>query len=621
MCKDEMTMIRMPSGLQAIAAFALLLIASGTVAANEKRHATSLIGTPKYGADFKHFDYVNPDAPKGGTVRLWAMGTFDSFNVIPYKGNKAGGLTLLYDQLMAGNMEESSAEYGQIAEWVSYPDDFSTVTYKLRDGALWHDGKPVTPEDVIFSFGVLKEHNAQYAFYYKNVARAEKSGEREVTFHFDEKNNRELPQIVGQLIVLPKHFYEGADGAKRDPSKTWLDAPLGGGAYKVKAFEPGRYVVYERVKDYWAANLPVNVGQNNLDEIRYDYYGDQQVSFEAFKAGQIDFYPESSAKNWATMYDFPAIRAGKVVKNGDIVLKNPQPMQAFVFNTRRAKFADPRVRQAFNLVMNFDWLNQNIFYGQYKRTGSYFENTELAATGLPQGAELAILEEVRAQVPPEVFTAEYKNPVNATPIQVRNNTRQAIKLLQEAGWEVKDGVLVNAKTGEAMTVEFLLVQESMMRVVGPFIQSLEKLGIKSNPRVVDVPQYQQRTDEFNFDITIDSFAQSESPGNEQRDFWASPAADRPGSRNSIGIKNPAVDRLIDRIIFAKDREELVAATRALDRVLLWNHYLVPQWYSPNERFAYWNRYSHPKTLPSRAIGFPTIWWYDQEKAAKLAATQ
>jgi microcin C transport system substrate-binding protein len=615
---NGMMMIRTTSGLKAIAATALLVLACASASADEKRHATSLIGTPKHGPDFKHFDYVNPNAPKGGSVRLWAMGTFDSFNIIPYKGNKAAAIGLIYDTLMASSMDESSAEYSQIAEWVSYPADFSSVTYKIRDAARWHDGKPMTPEDVIFSLDVLKKNNPQYAFYYKNVTGAEKTGEREVTFRFDEKNNRELPQIVGQLLVLPKHFYEDK---KLDPAGTWLEPPLGSGAYKVKAFEAGRFVVLERVKDYWAADLPVNVGQNNIDEIRYDYYRDQDVAFEAFKAGQIDYFSENSAKSWATRYDFPALRAGKVIKRGDIILQNPQAMQAIVFNTRRGKFADARVRQAFGLVYNFEWLNQNIFYGQYKRTSSYFENTEMAAKGLPQGKELAILEEVRSQVPPEVFTTEYKNAVNATPTDERNNVRAALKLLQEAGWEVKNGALTNSKTGEMMTIEFLTPQESALRYISPYMQTLEKLGVKSTARVIDTPQYQQRTDNFDFDAVIDVFAQSESPGNEQRDTWGSAAADRAGSRNSIGIKNPAVDKLIDKIIFAKDREELVAACKALDRVLLWNHYVVPQFHTPYSRFAYWNRYSHPQTLPARAIGFPTIWWYDQEKAAKLSATQ
>lgn len=611
-------MTRQHSGLAFAIVSAALLFAAGASRADETRHATSLIGTPKYPADFKHFDYVNPDAPRGGSARLTATGTFDSFNFIPYKGNKAAGLGLIYDQLMVASLDEPSTDYVQIAESVTYPPDFSTVTYKLRPEARWHDGKPITPEDVIFSLNVLKQYNPQQAFYYKNVTEAKKTGDRDVTFYFDEKNNRELPQIVGQLVVLPKHFYENEGGAARDPSKTWLDVPLGGGAYKIKTFEAGRFIVYERVKDYWGDKLPVNVGQNNIDEIRYDYFGDRQVAFEAFKAGQIDYFVETSAKSWATAYNFPALMAGKVVKNGDIRLKNPEPMQAFVLNTRRPQFADPRVRQAFNLAFNFEWMNQNLFYGQYTRTTSFFENTELAARGLPQGKELEILEPLRAQVPPEVFTTEYKNPVNdASSIIDRKNWREATKLMSEAGWEVKNGVLVN-KAGEQFMADFLLVQPDFVRIVEPYKQALERLGVKVTVRVIDAAQYQARVDEFDFDIITGGFQQSESPGNEQREYWGSAAADHPGSQNRIGIKNPAVDKLIDRIIFSKDREELVAACRALDRVLLWNHYVVPQFFSPNERIAYWDKYSYPATLPSRSVGFPNVWWYDKDKAAKLA---
>lgn len=611
---------RMP-GAKFLAILALALFAAHGAAADEKRHAVSLIGTPKLPADFKHFPYVNPEAPKGGLVRIGAQGTFDNFNIITYKGNHAAGLGLIYDQLMVGSLDESSAEYGQVAEWVSYPPDYSSVTYKLRDNARWHDGKPVTPDDVIFSFEQFRkvENNPRQAFYYQNVVKAEKTGEREVTFTFNQKNNRELPQIVGQLYVLPKHYYEGQgpDGAKHEPSKTTLDVPLGGGAYKIKSFEAGRYIVFERVKDYWGDKLPVNIGQNNFDEIRYEYYKDRQVLFQAFTAGKLDFYAENSAKNWATAYDFPALKAGKVVRNGDIVLKNLLPMQAFILNTRRPKFADPRVRRALGLMMDFEWLNQNIFYGQYKRVSSFFENSELAATGLPQGKELDILNEVKDQIPPEIFTTEFKNTENGTPEAVRANTRVALDLMQQAGWEVKNGVLTNVKTGEPFTAEFLLTSDDFMRVVSPYIQSLARLGVKATARVIDAAQYERRENEFNYDIVVGGWAQSESPGNEQRDFWGTAAADKQGSRNLIGIKNPAVDKLIDRIIFAKDREELVAATRALDRVLLWNFYVIPQWYAPNERFAYWDRMSYPKTLPSRAIGFPSIWWYDQEKAAKL----
>jgi microcin C transport system substrate-binding protein len=597
---------------------ALSLCASGAAGAAEKQHAMSLIGAPKYGPDFKHFGYVNPNAPKGGSARLTAIGTFDSLNIIPYKGNKAAGLGFIYEQLMAASLDEPATEYGHLAEWVSYPEDYSSVTYKLREAARWHDGKPITPEDVIFSLQIQKDNNPQYAFYYKNITKAEKTGDREVTFYFDEKNNRELPQIIGQLVVLPKHFYEGEGAAARDPSKTWLDMPLGSGPYRVKAFEPGRYIAYERVKDYWGAGLPVNAGQNNLDEIRFEYFRDRQVSFEAFKAGKIDYFTENSAKSWATEYDFPALKSGKVIKRGDIHLDLPEAMQAFSLNLRRPKFADARVRQAFNLMFNFEWMNKNLFYGQYKRTSSFFENTELASRGLPTGKELEILETVRDQVPAEVFTQEYENPVNDEQATVdRRNQRKASELMREAGWTVKDGVAVNEKTGEPFKAEFLLVSPLFERIVSPYAQALQKLGIQTSVRVIDSAQFKQRTDTFDFDIIVDTFVRTESPGNEQREFWGSEAADRPGSGNTPGIKNPAIDKLIHRVIFAKDREELVAASRALDRVLLWNHFVVPHYYSPNERFAYWDKYSHPVPLPSRAIGFPTIWWHDETKAAKL----
>ncbi|MDX2265735.1 MAG: extracellular solute-binding protein [Hyphomicrobiales bacterium] len=599
-----------------------------------RRHALSLIGEPKYGPDFQHFAYVNPNAPKGGSARLSAQGSFDSLNVATFKGQRAAGLTLIYDQLFDASIDEPSTEYALIAEWASHPDDFSSVTYGLCENARWHDGKPITPEDVIFSMETLKAGEPSYAQYYKNVVRAEKTGEREVTFYFDVKNNRELPTIVSQLLVLPKHYWTGvgADGQPRDVTKTTLEPPLGSGPYRIKEASAPRHIVYERVKDYWAADLPVRRGFYNFDELRFDYYRDQTVAFEAFKKGEIDFFAESSAKNWATGYDFPAVANNQVVKR-EIALKTPEPMQAFVMNTRRSKFSDARVRRAFNLAFDFEWANQNLFFGQYKRTGSYFQNTELAATGLPQGLELAILEEVRDRVPPEVFTTEYANPVNASPEQARQNRRDAVALLAQAGWTVRSetqeeadcGFFCRAMTsiglrapktapvlrnaaGEAFVVEFLLNSPLFERIVLPYTQSLERLGIKSTVRVVDAAQYEQRTDEFDFDIIVGGWANSESPGNEQRDFWGSEAADKQGSRNDIGVKNPAVDALIDKIIFAKDRETLIAASRALDRVLLWNHYLVPQWHTPTERVAYWRKFAHPETLPARSVGFLQVWW-------------
>lgn len=617
---------RLFPGLRTIAVLSLAVLMSSAAVAAEKRHASSLIGAPKYGPDFKHFDYVNPEAPKGGTLRMSDRGTFDNFNLITYKGNTEGNIGLIYDSLMAGSMDESSTEYGLIAEWLSYPDDYSSVTYKLRDAARWHDGKPITVEDVIFSLNTLKEHNPHYAQYYANVVRAEKTGDREVTFIFSEKGNRELPQIVGQLTILPKHFYE-ENAQKRDPGKTWLEVPLGSGAYRIKSFEAGKNIVYERVKDYWAANLPVAVGQYNFDEIRYDYYLDIQTAFEAFKKGDVDFYQEMSAISWAKYYDFPAIKDGRVKKRGDVVLQNLVPMQGFAFNTRLPKFADPRVRKALNLAFNFEWMNANLFHDQYRRTSSYFQRSEqvapseLAATGLPQGKELEILNEIRDQVPPEVFTTEYKNPVNPVDAEgeiSRTNRREALELLSAAGWEIKDGVLVNAKTGEPMTVEILVYDPKFEKIALNYLDALKRnLGISGAPRSVDDSQYKARQNTFDYEMILHSVRQTESPGNEQRYYWTSKAADMPGSQNAAGIKNPAVDKLVDRIIFAKDRAELVAACRALDRVLQWNYYVIPQWHSPNERFAYWDMFAQPQTLPTRSIGFPTVWWYDAAKAAKL----
>lgn len=607
---------RLRPSLKLISVFSAFLLLSVSAEAADKVHGFSLIGSPKYPPDFKHFDYVNPDAPKGGSVRLTALGTFDTLNLIPStKGNRPNALLYIYDSLMTPSYDETSSQYGLLAEWVSYPDDYSSATYKLREEARWHDGKPVTPEDVIFSLEILKKNNTLYSAYYKNVEKVEKTGPHEVTFIFNQKNNRELPLIVGEFPVFPKHFYNEA----RDPSKSWLDVPLSSGPYRIDKFEPGRYVALKRVEDYWGKDLPVNIGTNNFEEIRFDYYKDMTVAFEAFKGGKTDYFPENSAKNWATAYDFPAVKSGKVITNGDIILAGSQPMQAFVMNTRRAKFSDPRVRQAFNLLYNFEWMNKNIFYGQYKRVSSFFENTELAATGLPQGKELEILESLRDEVPPEVFTTEYKNPINSeTRIVDRRNLREATKLMKQAGWEIKNRVLTNVGTGEPFSVEFLLFSSNSTRVVEPYSQALERLGIKVDIRVVDAAQYGKRNETFDFDIITNVFRQSESPGNEQRNYWGSQAADRPGSNNTIGIKDPAIDKLIDIIIGAKDREELVAACRALDRVLLWNHFVVPQFYAPNERIAYWNKYDHSNPLPSRTVGFPTFWWYDAEKAAALS---
>lgn len=577
------------------------------------RHALSLVGEPRMPAGFKHFDWANPDAPKGGRLRRWDMGTFDSLNAFSIKGQAAEALGMIYDSLMSSSPDEPSTEYGLIAQWASYPDDYSSVTFKLRPEARWHDGQPITVDDVIFSLNALKAAHPQYAFYYKNVISAEKTGDHEVTFRFDVKGNRELPQIVGELTILPKHHWQaiGENGEKRDITKSSLEIPLGSGPYKIKSVDPGRAIIYERVADYWAKDLPVRKGLWNFDEISYTYYRDMTPAFEAFKSGAIDVWNENSANRWATQYDLDAVKKGAIKKEE---LKNARVagMQAFVLNTRKPQFTDPRVRQAFNLAFDFDTLNKTLFYGQYIRTGSYFANSELAATGLPQGREKEILETIKDLIPPQVFTTVWKNPSAANPMDHRNNLRQAVKLMGEAGWTIKNGRLTNAK-GEVMSAEFLLVQPDFERIVLPYIEDLKKIGIAATARIVDTSQYKRRLDSFDFDVVVGSFAQSHSPGNEQRDFWGSESAKHDGSRNLAGISNPAIDKLIDAIILAKDRADLVAATRALDRVLLWNNYVVPQWYYPFDRLASWDRFGRPEKLPSQSPGTTMSWWFDANK--------
>jgi microcin C transport system substrate-binding protein len=587
------------------------------------KHGLSLFGDLKYAEGFKQFDYVDAAAPKGGAVRMIAFGTFDNFNmtVARVKGSFASGVDQIYDTLLVPALDEVAVGYGLLAEAVSVAPDHASVIYRLRANAKWHDGQPVTADDVLFSFEAFKTNDPFYAAYYRHVTKVEKTGARDVTFTFDGPGNRELPQIVGELTILPKHWWEGADstGKKRDVASTTLEPPLGCGAYRIKAFVPGRSLVYERVADYWGKDLNVNIGRDNFAEMRFEYFRDATVAIEAFKADAIDWRTENSAKNWATAYDFPAVKDKRVLKE-EFPIKSSGGMQAFAFNIRRPKFADPRVRRAFNYALNFEELNKLLFFGQYHRIKSYFEGLELASSGLPQGAELEILEPLRDKVPPEVFTTEFTNPTYAAPEDARSNLREATKLLREAGYEVRNQRLVNAKSGEALTVEILIQQPEWERIVLPYKPSLERLGIQMSLRIVDDAQYENRLRQWDYDVIVGNWGQGLSPGNEQRGYWGSQAADQPGSRNFIGIKNPAVDTLVDRIIFAKSRAELVAATKALDRVLLWNHYVVPQWTYGKVRSARWDRFGRPEKLPEYGNGaFPTVWWYDQAKAAKVGS--
>ena len=593
--------------------------------ADEWQHALSLFGEVKYPAGFKHFDYVNPQAPKAGTVRMIAVGTFDNFNmaVSGVRGQIAAGLNLTYNTLMAEAMDEVSTEYGLLAESVKHPADFSSATYRLRADARWHDGKPVTVDDVIFSLESFKKHHPQYAAYYRSVTKVEKTGERDVTFTFDGPGNRELPLIVGQLYVLPKHWWEGTDanGNKRDIGQTRLEAPLGSGPYRVKSFTAGRTVIYERVKDYWGKDLNINIGRDNFEELRYEYFRDTTVALEAFRGDNIDWRTENSALNWATRYDFPA-RTEKRVILEEFPIRNSGGMQAFIFNTRRAKFSDPRVRRAFNYAFDFEEMNKQLFFGQYSRVGSYFEGTELAARGLPEGEELAILETVKDKLPPEVFTTPYTNPTGGNPEAVRANLREGVRLLKDAGWEIRDRKLVSVKTKEPMTVEFLIESPTYERIVLFYKPALERLGVTVSARTVDDAQYENRLRSWDYDAVISSWGQSLSPGNEQRGYWGSGSADQPGSRNLIGVKDAAIDALIERVIFAKNRSELVASTKALDRVLLWHHFVVPQWTYGKVRTARWDRFGHPDNMPRYgAAAFPAVWWWDAQRAARTGSRQ
>jgi microcin C transport system substrate-binding protein len=614
---------------------------SGTLASDAlPRHiALSLVGEPKFGADFKHFDWVNPSAPKGGTVRQFAEGSFDSLNPFSFKGQKDSDLMLIHDSLMTSSPDEPSTEYCLVCEWVSYPPDFSSVTFGLRKGARFHDGRPITVEDVIYSLAAQKKANRQAEHYYKNVVKAEETAENQVTFTFDSTGNRELPVILGQLTVIPKHYWEGKDaaGVQRDIANTSLEPPLGSGPYRIKEVVPGRSITYERVADYWAKDLPVSIGQWNFQQLRNDYFRDRTAGFEMFKTGQIDVWFENEAKAWMTAYVFPAVLKGLIQKK-QFSVGRVAPMQAFGFNLRRKQFQDVRVREAFGLAFDFEHINNLLLHGLYTRTRSYFDNSELKAVGLPQGRELALLEEVATQVPPEVFTTEFKIPDGSGPGARRDNLRKAAELLEQAGWKrntappsgvfdtmlemvgvkpPRDALLRDA-SGQTLKAEILIVSPAFEKIVLAYLSHLRLLGIDASARIIDSAQYQRRRRTFDFDVTVVTFPQSISPGNEQRYFWGSAAAGQEGSRNALGIKNLAIDKLIDRLIFAKDRAELVAATRALDRVLLWNYYLVPQWYFPYDRIAYWNKFGRPEKLPSQSSSFERVWWYDETAVKKLA---
>ncbi|CCV16301.1 extracellular solute-binding protein [Mesorhizobium sp. STM 4661] len=607
---------------------AAVLLTAGLQAARADvwRTTSSLIGKSKYGDNFQHYDYVNPDAPKGGTLNSVVLGTFDSLNPYIVQGSPAAGLLpfgggLLYDTLMEQATDEGSTSHPLIADAYKYPADYSSATYRLDPRAKWHDGQPITVDDVIWSFQVLKANSPQYSRYFENVTDAVAVSDREVEFRFNQKGNRELPQILGDLAVLPKHWWEGTDanGKKRDITRPTLEPPLGSAAYKIASFKPGSEIIWQRVPDYWAAKLPVKIGRENFDTQRFTYILDDNAAWQAFtKGGLDDIKPENSSKRWKTFYDFPAIKAGNVIKK-EFKTTSPEPMQAFMLNQRRPLFQDRLIRAALTYPFDFETMNRTLFYGFNTRTSSYFQGTELASSGLPQGKELEILEKFRDKLPPELFTQEFKLPVYDSPQAERKYLKQAVDLFAQAGWVIKGGKMVNAETGQPFKFEILGWNDTDQVISSPYIANLRKIGVDATLRIIDQTQYINRVNNFDYDVIIGQLGQSDSPGNEQRDFWSSKAADKPGSRNYSGIKNPVVDALVDRIIFATDREDLVAGTHALDRVLLWNYYVVPQYYRAVVWLAYWNKFGIPEKQPTYSGVDQNSWWIDPDKEKALTA--
>lgn len=605
---------------------ALLLALPARAAGEEWLTSTSLFGKSRYGDDFQGYDYVNPDAPKGGTLNSTVVGTFDSFNPYVVRGTGAAGIAsgfgggLLYDTLMEQSTDEPSTSHPLLADAYRHPEDFSWAVYRLNPLAHWHDGKPITAEDVIWTFNALKANSPMYGQYYANITEAKAVSDREIEFTFDQKGNRELPHIIGDMPVFPKHWWEGSDpkGRKRDISQPTLEPPLGSAAYKIESFRPGSEIVWVRVPDYWGAKVGVKVGRENFDRRRYVYFQDDNAAWQAFtKGGYQDIRGENNSRRWAQDYKFPAIAAGDAIK-AEFETTSGEAMQGFALNLRRERFQDRRVRQALTMFFDFESMNRRLFFGLYKRTSSFFEGGELASSGLPQGAELALLEPFRDKLPPELFTQEFKLPVYDKPESFREGLREAARLFKEAGWVSRDGKLINETTGEHFKIEIPGDDPTDERIAGPFVENLKKMGIDASLRIVDTSQYVNRMRSFDFDVATFVQAQSQSPGNEQRDFWTTRAAETPGSRNYAGIKDPVVDALVEKVIFAGSREDLIASTRALDRVLLWNFYYIPQYHNPKAWIGYWNKFGIPEKQPSYIGADTESWWIDPEKEKALA---
>ncbi len=601
-----------------IGALAALALFAAPAAEAEPSHGLSAFGDLKYPADFKHFDYVNPDAPKGGRLALIGTSariTFNSFNFYILKGDAAQGLPFLFDTLMVRAWDEPDAVYGLVAETADVAGDGLSVTFALRKEARFADGSPVTAEDVANSLTLLKEKgDPRIALQLTKITKAEVLGPHQVRFVFSEAS-RDLPLVAATSIpVFSKAYY-----TEKDFAKTTLEPPLGSGPYKITDFKQGRNVTFTRRDDYWAKDLPVNKGQYNFGELRYEYFRDRTAQFEALKAGAFDLREEFTSKVWATQYDIPPVQKGWL-KTETLPDDRPSGAQGFFINTRRAKFADPRTRQALGLAFDFEWTNRNQFYELYKRTHSFFENSAMKATGAPSAEELKLLEPLRGQLRAEVFDEAFVPPVSNGSGQDRKLLRKASRLLKEAGWEVKDGKRVNAK-GEVFKIEFLTFSPTFERIIGPYIKNLRILGIDGKMRLVDPAQYESRRKAFDFDMTTARFIVRQTPGVELENYFGSASAKINGSLNLAGVSNPVIDALVGTAVKATSRETLNSAARALDRVLRAEHFWVPHWYKASHTIAFWDKFSRPKTKPRFSRGIITTWWYDEDKAAKLKAAR
>ncbi len=587
-----------------------IILCTNTYAKINESHAIAMHGNPKYNENFIHVEYVNPKAIKQGAIVRSAIGTYDSFNPFILKGTSAAGIFGLFETLTTGSSDEAFTEYGLLAEKIEWPEDRSWVSYTIRDYAYWHDGKKITADDVVWTFNTLMEKGHPfYKYYYADILEVIKENDLKVRFNFKSNTNKELVLIVGQIPILPKHYW-----IDKDFEETTLDIPIGSGPYKIKSFDAGRSITYELNKDYWGfknKNAPIKIGKDNIQTIRYDYYKDRGIEREAFKSGDIDFFSENSSKEWATSYEITAVKERSIIKEL-IDHENPQGMQGFAFNTRKKIFKDRRVREAISYAFDFEWSNKNLFYDAYTRTDSYFENSELASHGLPSKEELKYLTPYIDILPKEIFNKEFVNPEYDGSGYIREGLQKATKLLRDSGWVLNNGKLQNINTKEFFVFEILLYSPAFERIVFPFKDNLEKLGIEVTVRTIDSAQYQKRIETFDFDMIVQTFSQSLSPGNEQRNFWGSNAADTNGSRNIIGIKNFVIDSLIEKLINADNREELITITKALDRILLWNHYVVPNWHISSYRVLYWNFFDQPNIKPKYSLGFDT-WWINQNK--------